>query len=72
MSFKRIASILLVLILSVGLFVGCGSDSDSSSGTASNGTAVEGGNFFTGKIDFKDSNGESVYSVIRPEGDQAA
>lgn len=73
MSFKRIASILLALILSVGLFVGCGSDSDSNSDTASNGgTSIDGDIFFTGKIDFKDSNGESVYSVLRPEGDQAA
>ena len=73
MSFKRIASILLVLILSVGLFVGCGSDSDGDGDTASNGgTSIDGDIFFTGKIDFKDSNGESVYSILRPEGDSTA
>ncbi|MBO5747042.1 MAG: glycoside hydrolase family 16 protein [Clostridia bacterium] len=65
---KRVFALLFVVLLCAALFVGCGSDKNGDS-SASGGITADDGIFFKGKIEYKDSNGESVYRVIRPDGD---
>ncbi len=61
---KRILSVLFVISLILGLASACGSSTDST-GNPSNGNGSVG--LSTENVSFIDSNGEVIYSVIRPE-----
>lgn len=69
---KRILSMIFVLAMCLTLFVGCGGSEDkkSDSGTASNG--ANDGIFSTADVTYLDANGEAVYSIVRPKGDEIA
>lgn len=58
---------LLAVVFVLGIFVGCSSDKkdENSDGTPVINDTV----FFKGKVEYKNADGESVYSVVRPEGD---
>ncbi len=68
---KKILSLILVLVLTLGLLAACGSDSDDGAGTASGGNSdvpqADDGVFSTDDVKYTDANGESLYRVIRPE-----
>ena len=74
---KRIISLLVVLLLTLGLFMGCGGSSDD--GTVSNGgSANNGGNnavgdsaLSTADVNFV-KDGDVVYRIIRHDGDEVA
>lgn len=65
---KRFFSLLLLLCVTLGLFAGCGSKKpgDNTSQTAS--VKVDDGIFSTENVNFI-SEGESLYRIVRPEGD---
>ncbi len=63
---KRILSLSLVLVLALSLLAGCGG-SDNDKDTASNSGSV----ISTEDVKFLDAQGESVYTIIRPEDDEA-
>lgn len=72
---QRIVALIVVLLVSLGLFMGCGGD-DSGDGTASNGgnaggDAVGDSALSTADVDFV-KDGESVYRLVRPDGDKVA
>lgn len=64
---KRHIAFLLCLIFALGLFAGCGGDSDSGSGNADS-SAVSSDVFTKETITFTES-GESKYRVVRPDND---
>lgn len=69
---KRIIALVLVLLMSLGLFMGCGGGDND--GTNSNDGANAGADdsiMSTADVKFVE-NGESVYRLVRPEGDEAA
>lgn len=68
---KRTLSLIFVLAMCLTLFVGCGGeDKKNDGGTANNST--NDGIFSTADVTYLDANGEAVYSIIRPEGDETA
>jgi beta-glucanase (GH16 family) len=69
---KRILALIFVLTLALGLFVGCSGDGDKeSTGSNSAGTNVD-GLINTADVNFVTADGDSVYRIIRPEGDEGA
>ena len=65
---KKILALLFILTMCLGLFVGCSGDGDKPAGnTASNST--DDGIFSTADVKFADENGDLVYRIVRPEGD---
>lgn len=66
---KRFISIILAVILVVGLAAGCGSKKNNTSNgsTASDVPPVDDSIISTADVAFLDSNGESVYRIVRPE-----
>ena len=68
---KKIIVLLVVLLLSLSLFAGCGGDStDTSSNNSPNNGATD-GVINTADVSFV-SNGESVYRLVRTDGDENA
>ncbi|MBO5913214.1 MAG: family 16 glycosylhydrolase, partial [Clostridia bacterium] len=65
---KRTLAIIFVFVLCLGLFVGCGSDENKPTDGAASNTAND-GIFSTADVKMVDENGESVYQIIRPDGD---
>ena len=65
---KRVISIIILIVLVSGMISGGGGNSgeDVISGDANNSAS---GIISTQKVNFIDSNGESVYRIVRPEGD---
>ena len=64
----RITCLLLVVLVTLGLFAGCGAED-----TDSDPENTDSGIFSTDDVKFVDENGESVYTIIRPEnGDSSA
>ncbi len=77
---KKIFSIILVLLLSLGMFAGCGSDNDSANQDAAvnsigSNNSVDLGNgdiqFSKDTVSFVDANGKSAYRIIRPADNDA-
>ena len=73
---KRFLSLILVVFLAVGLLAACGKDSSDSGSTGSNASngstdAPQGDDsiFSTEDVKFADDNNESVYRIVRPDGD---
>ena len=67
---KRLIALIMVLILSVGLLAACSNDDvTSSNSSVGGGTTVTDALFSTERITFIDSDNESVYRIVRPEGD---
>lgn len=65
---KKILSFSLVLVLVLSLLAGCGSSGDDTSkDSASNAL----GAISTADVKFLDGAGESVYTIVRPEDDEA-
>ncbi|MBO5912014.1 MAG: glycoside hydrolase family 16 protein [Clostridia bacterium] len=65
---KKLLSLLLVLVLSLGLLAACGSDSDDSSSAPAGdnqGPTADDGIISTDPVKFIDANGEAVYRIIR-------
>ncbi len=62
---KRIISILFVLVLTFGLFAGCGSSDNDNDSSGSN--AVGEGIFSTDTVKYVDASGEAVYAFVRAE-----
>lgn len=65
---KKLLVVLLVLILCVGVFAGCGSDNGSDANASTN-TPLTDEVFFTGKTEFLTADNEAVFNIIRPDGD---
>ncbi len=67
---KRIIALTVVLLMALGLFMGCGGSSDDNSSTGSNaGTNNVGDSALTtDDVNFV-KDGESVYRIVRPDGD---
>lgn len=66
---KKAVSMVLLLVICIGLFVGCGGDdntTDNSVASSTGGPVVSDGIFSTEKVVFIDENGDSVYRIIRP------
>lgn len=62
MKISRFLALIFVLILTFGLFCGCGDSSDTSSSTSgATGTQTAGVD-----IEYLDSNGKAIYSIVRP------
>ncbi len=68
---KRILALIFVLTLALGLFVGCSGDEKDNASTGSS-TANVDGIINTADVNFVTAEGDSVYRLIRPEGDEAA
>ncbi len=64
---KRMLVLLLAVVMCLGLFAGCGSDSDDTASKADG--AVNDSIFYKGKVSYVTADGESVYRIIRPDGD---
>ncbi len=64
---KKTIALFFVVVMCLGLFVGCGGDEKKPSDNASN-TAND-GIFSTADVKFTDANGEAVYRIVRPDGD---
>lgn len=65
---KKVLSLILVLVLAIGLLAGCGGDKENDgSGSDTNSTNVN-GLISTADVNFI-ANGESVYRIVRPDGD---
>lgn len=68
---KRILSLILVVIVTVGLLSACGGDKKSTSSTASSvggGMNITDPLFSTEKVAFVGSDNESIYRLVRPDG----
>lgn len=63
---KKVLSLILVLVLAIGLLAGCGEDKGNDE-SDTNSTNVE-GLISTADVNFI-ANGESVYRIVRPDGD---
>ncbi len=68
---KRTIALVVMLLMCFGIFMGCGSDGGDTA-TSSSQTGVTDGIFSTDDIKFIDENGESVYRITRPDGDEYA
>lgn len=64
---KRIICLFFSLVMCFSLFVGCSGDSKSSDSNNDQNSI-----FSTDDIMFVDKNGDSVYSIIRPDGNETA
>ena len=63
---KRIAFLLTIIMVFTTLFVGCKKDTDATSSAAQNGVlSVE-------DVKYIDADGESVYRIVRPDGNNDA
>ena len=65
---KKVLSVLCIILLVFGLFVGCGKKEDEK-GTASVGDVTAGLELSKETVIFKNENGESKYRVVRPDND---
>ena len=65
---KRFVALLTVLVLAVGLMSACSGDGQDNSDTSS--VSSSGDIFSTENVKFLDSSGKSVYTIIRPDGDE--
>lgn len=65
---KKVLSLILVLVLAIGLLVGCGSDKVKDE-SAVDSTNVD-GLISTADVNFV-ANGEAVYRIVRPDGDSS-
>ncbi len=66
---KKVISLLMILVLALGLFVACGEgDSTDSSISGADSSVNVDGLINTADVNFVE-NGESVYRIIRPDGD---
>ena len=65
---KRFVALLTVLVLAVGLMSACSGDGKDNSDTSS--VSSPGDIFSTENVKFLDSSGKSVYTIIRPDGDE--
>lgn len=61
---KRILAVVFVLVLCLGLFVGCNSDKKDNNSSVD----LDDGIFSTADVKYTDANGEVVYRIIRGEG----
>lgn len=66
---KRLFSGLLMLCLLLGLFVGCGGEKTENNSSQTVSQKVDDGIFSTETVSYIDSDGESVYRIVRPDGD---
>ncbi len=67
---KKTLALIFALVLCFGLFAGCSSDDgDTASNTSS--TPTTDSIFSLDDVKLIDANGESVYRIIRPEGDES-
>ncbi len=70
---KRVLALIFVLALALGLFVGCSGDDNDTSSNSSNGTSENvDGIISTADVNFVTADGDSVYRIIRPDGDKEA
>ena len=68
---KRVLSLMMILVMVVGLLVGCGGDGDKKkTEEAGNNVNVE-GIINTADVNYV-ADGEAVYRVVRPDGDSVA
>lgn len=68
---KKTVALIFALVMCFTVFVGCGGNGDNNQGNTTSNPAND-GIFSTADVKFVDENGESVYSVIRPEKDTEA
>ncbi len=69
---KKALSILVVLVFVFGMLAGCGSKSDTEKqNSGSSETSNIGMSISTEKVSYKDADGASVYSIVRPEADES-
>ena len=66
---KKLLSLILICLIFVGVLAACGNGDTSSTNNNNNGTTITDAIFSTEKVVFIDSNNESVYRIVRPEGD---
>ena len=65
---KRILALIFTIVMCLGLFVGCSGDSETVSNTSD---PADVSTFFsTEDVKYIDANGESVYRIIRPDGNE--
>ena len=68
MNFKRSVALMTVLVMLVAIFSGCskGGSSDTKSGTSENESHVSADIFSKEKVTYKDAEGDSLYTIVRP------
>ena len=66
---KKLLSLILICLIFVGVLAACGNSATSSSDNNNNSATITDAIFSTEKVVFIDSNNESVYRIVRPEGD---
>ncbi len=65
---KRILALIFTIVMCLGLFVGCSGDSETVSNTSD---PADVSTFFSAEdVKYIDANGESVYRIIRPDGNE--
>lgn len=65
---KKLLSLILICLIFVGVLAACGNGDTSSTNNNNNGTTITDAIFSTEKVMFIDSNNESVYRIVRPDG----
>ncbi len=68
---KRLFATLLVLALALGMFVGCSGDGDDNDTNSGDNAGVTDAVLSTADVNYLSAEGESVYRIVRPEGDEA-
>lgn len=69
---KKALVLLMSVVLIIGIFVGCSGDTESAQSSQSDTSSALDTVLSVDDVSFLDKNGDSVYRIVRPEGDAEA